>query len=145
MTATRKAMNAYSQAVETTPPAQQIVMLYDGILQNLAKAKQAIGEGRVNDRYLAVQKASTIIEALQGCLDHENGGDIAPQLDRLYTHFIFRLQAINVENDAKICDELRGNIQPIRDSWAMIAKPGSTSAAPASPQDRPTVPSSVTA
>jgi len=144
MTAISKAMNAYSQAVETIPQGQQIVMLYDGIIQNIDKARQAIDEGRINDRYLAVQKATTIIEALQGCLDHEKGGDIAPQLDRLYTYFIFRLQTVNVENDPHICDALIANIREVRASWAAIASPGSGTTS-GTERDQPTVPAPVTA
>lgn len=144
MTSISKAMNAYSQAVETIPQAQQIVMLYDGILQNIDKAKLAISERRINDRYLAVQKATTIIEALQGCLDHENGGDIAPQLDRLYTCFIFQLQMINIESDPVLCEALMANIRQIRDSWATIAAstPKTTTSVE---RDQPPTPSPVTA
>jgi flagellar protein FliS len=54
-------------------------------------------------------------------LDHENGGDIAPQLDRIYTYLIFRLQAINIDNDVTICDELSERIGELRQSWAIIA------------------------
>ena len=144
MTSISKAMNAYNQAVETIPQAQQIVMLYDGILQSIDKAKLAIAERRINDRYLAVQKATTIIEALQGCLDHENGGDIAPQLDRLYTCFMFQLQTINIENDPHICDALMANIRQMRDSWATIAASGPTTTT-SKERDQPPASSPVTA
>lgn len=136
MTAMRKAMNAYGQAVETIPPARQIVMLYDGILQRITIAKNAIADRRINDRYLAVEKATRIIEALQGCLDHEKGGDIAPQLDRLYTYFIFRLQSINIENDSAICDELLARIGELRASWATLAENGVTTAKTAQPDSK---------
>ena len=139
MTAMRKAMNAYGQAVETIPPAKQIVMLYDGVLRQITNARSAIGDRRINDRFTAVQKASLILEGLQGCLDHENGGEIAPQLDRLYTHFIFRLQAINIEDDPVICDELLGQIGELRESWATLAEQG------ASPTASPTVPDGTSA
>lgn len=122
MTAVQKAMSAYGQATETIPPGKQIVMLYDGILRNLKAARAAIDQRRINDRYMAVQKATMIIEALQGCLDHENGGEIAPRLDQLYTYFIFRLQAINIDDDVKICDELSDRIGELRASWAEISK-----------------------
>ncbi len=129
MTAMQKAMNAYGQASQTIPPAQQIVMLYDGIIRNLKTARSAITERRISDRYLAVQKATSIIEALQSCLDHENGGEIAPQLDQLYTHYIFRLQAINMEDDVTICDELLERIGELRASWSAIANSESSLAA----------------
>lgn len=144
MTSMQKAMSAYSQAVETIAPAKQIVMLYDGILRCIAKARYAIEDRRINERFMAVQKATLILEALQGCLDHDNGGEIAPQLDRLYTHYIFRLQAINVENDPAICDELTGLIGELRQSWATVAGQNTAPIQPA-PADPKAAPSPVTA
>ena len=137
MTAMQKAMSAYGQAAETTPAGKQIVMLYDGILRQIANARSAITERRINDRYMAVQKATQILEALQGCLDFDKGEDIAPQLDRLYTHYIFRLHAINIEDDPAICDVLTAQIGELRNSWATInSSPTQPSApvAPANPQ-----------
>jgi flagellar protein FliS len=145
----QKALNAYGQAEETIPPAKQIVMLYDGVLRHIANAQSAVIERRINDRFMAVQKATLILEALQSCLDHENGGEIAPQLDRLYNHYIFRLQAINLEDDPAICDELSAQITELRDSWATLAKSGTgqpvPEAAPAAPAARPQMPAAVTA
>ncbi|MGI9507498.1 MAG: flagellar export chaperone FliS [Geminicoccaceae bacterium] len=145
MTAMRKAMNAYGQAVETTPPARQIVMLYDGILRQIVNARTAIESRRINDRCVAVQKATLILEALQGCLDHEKGGDIAPQLDRLYTHYIFRLQAINLEDNPAVCDELHAQISELRASWASISESKPAPASAAKPSDRPSMSTAVTA
>lgn len=145
MTAMHKAMNAYGQAVETIPPAKQIVMLYDGIIRHITKARSAIGDRRINDRFMAVQKATLIIEALQGCLDHDQGGEIAPQLDRLYTYFIFRLQAINVEDDPAICDELIARIGELRQSWAVLAQNGAPAMTPGAQPDRNATPGPVPA
>lgn len=145
----QKALNAYGQAEETIPPAKQIVMLYDGVLRHIANARSAVVDRRINDRFTAVQKATLILEALQSCLDHEQGGDIAPQLDRLYNHYIFRLQAINVQDDPAICDELSAQIGELRESWATLAKSGTAKPAPeapsASPAARPHMPAPVTA
>ena len=145
MTSLQKAISAYGQAVETVAPAKQIVMLYDGVLRQIATARLAIVERRINDRFMAVQKATLILEALQGCLDFDKGGDIAPQLDRLYNHYIFRLQAINVDDDPKICDELTGLISELRDSWSTIATQGGAAPAAAPPGDPSAAPSPVTA
>jgi len=145
MTAMQKAMSAYGQAVETIPPARQIVMLYDGVLRHIANARMAIGERRINDRFTAVQKATLILEALQGCLDHEKGGEIASQLNQLYTHYIFRLQAINVDDDPAICDELAKQIGELRVSWATLAEQRSPTAAPVTSTDRPVAPATLTA
>lgn len=152
MMAMQKAMTAYGQATETIPPAQQIIMLYDGIIRNLKMARAAINERRINDRCMAVEKATLIIEALQSCLDHEKGGEIAPQLDQLYTHFIFRLQAINIDDDTAICDELLDRIGELRAAWGEIAEAEPNNALNASPSiensrpgPNPRTPAAVTA
>ena len=70
----RRAINAYGQASETLAPAQQIVLLYEGAIRRIKEARHAIEARRINDRYLAVRKATAIIEGLQSCLDHARGG-----------------------------------------------------------------------
>jgi flagellar protein FliS len=93
MPSMQRALSAYGQAAETLSPARQIVLLYDGAMRRIKEARRALEQGRVNERYVAVEKARAIIDALHACLDHERGGDIASHLDQIYTYVGFRLQA----------------------------------------------------
>jgi flagellar protein FliS len=120
----QRAMNAYGQAAETLAPARQIVLLYDGAIRRIKEARDAIERRAINDRYLAIGKAAAIVEALQACLDHERGGEIATNLDRLYTYFGMRLQRINLTDDVQICEELVARLGELRTSWAQIADAG---------------------
>jgi flagellar protein FliS len=120
----QQAMSAYGQAAETLAPARQIVLLYDGAIRRIKEARHAIERRAVKDRYFAIGKAAAIIDALQGCLDHERGGEIASNLDRLYTYFGMRLQRINLKDDVRICDELVERLGELRASWAQIADAG---------------------
>jgi flagellar protein FliS len=131
----QRALSAYGQAAETLAPARQIVLLYDGAIRRIKEARQAIERRAVNDRYAAIGKAAAIIDALQGCLDHERGGEIAENLDRLYTYFGMRLQRINLTDDVQICDELVERLGELRASWAQIADAGGAPGAtgPAAP------------
>jgi len=124
MNAMNRAMAAYGQASETLPPLQQIVLLYDGAIRRLKEARQAIAARRVRDRLVAVNKAAAIIEALQAALDHERGGEIAANLDRIYTHISLRLHQINLLDDPAICDELIARLGELRTSWAELAGGG---------------------
>jgi flagellar protein FliS len=117
----RRAINAYGQASETLAPAQQIVLLYEGAIRRIKEARHAIEARRINDRYLAVRKATAIIEGLQGCLDDARGGEIARNLDRIYSHVIFRLQRINLTEDPAICDEVIARLDQLRAAWAQLA------------------------
>src|SRR3546814_12911538 len=66
-----------------------VVLLYDGMIKEVGKAKAAILEGRIEDRFNATQKACKILLGLQSHLDFEKGGDISLMLDQFY-HTIFR-------------------------------------------------------
>ena len=81
----QRAMNAYGQAAETLAPARQLVLLYDGAIRRIKEARDAIGRRAIKERYVAIGKAAAIVDALQACLDHGRGGEIAGNLDRLYT------------------------------------------------------------
>lgn len=128
MQSMQRAMTAYGQASETLAPAKQIVLLYDGAIRRIKEARLAIEAGRINDRYVALEKATLIVEGLHGSLDHERGGEIAANLDRIYTYVTFRLQRVNLTDDVAICDELVERLSDLRASWAELAG-GSTSAA----------------
>jgi flagellar protein FliS len=127
----QRALSAYGQAAETLAPLTQIVLLYDGAIRRIKEARQAIEERRVKDRYTAVEKAGAIDDALHAALDHERGGEIAVQLDRIYTYVGFRLQRVNLDDDPAICDELVARLGELRASWAQIAAPAGAAPAPA--------------
>src|SRR3546814_6296011 len=83
-----------------------VVLLYDGMIKEVGKAKAAIQEGRIEDRFNATQKACKVLLGLQSHLDFEKGGDISLMLDQFY-HTIFRdLQQVNMKNSAALCDEI---------------------------------------
>jgi flagellar protein FliS len=133
----QRALSAYGQAAETLAPLTQIVLLYDGAIRRIKEARQAIEERRVKDRYTAVEKAGAIVDALHAALDHERGGEIAVQLDRIYTYVGFRLQRVNLDDDPAICDELVARLGELRASWAQIAAPAGAAPAPAPPGQAP--------
>lgn len=116
-----RATAAYQTAAETQTPAQQIVMLYDGAIRRLKEARIAIQEGRIEERYHLVMKAYAIVNALQSCLDFDQGGEVAPLLDRFYGYLLGRMMQINIKNDASICDEVVERLMLMRASWAQIA------------------------
>ena len=133
MNANRNAMQSYGQAAQMVPAGTQIVMLYDGILKCLSDARSAIEENRVVDRYNAIKKASDIVNGLNGGLDFENGGDIAPRLDQFYNYVFFRLQRACMESSVEIVDELTTNVTEMRNAWAAVSTQPEP-ARPAAPQ-----------
>lgn len=137
----RRAVTAYGQAADTLPPLQQIVLLYDGAIRRLKEARGAAERGRIGERHKAVEQAVAIVDALHRCLDDERGGEIAANLDRLYTHLIFRMQQINIQGDLSICEEVAGQLTELRMAWAALLNQGSPTATPAAVQTAAAQPS----
>ncbi len=128
MTQSYNALSAYQAASNMTTSLGAVVMLYDGMIKEVGKAKAAIEEGRIEDRFNATQKACKILLGLQSHLDFERGGDISLMLDQFY-HTIFRdLQQVNMSNSAPACDEIINALSEVRASWAELAKNGPGSA-----------------
>ncbi|HEY9536158.1 MAG TPA: flagellar export chaperone FliS [Kiloniellaceae bacterium] len=146
MTQAYNALSAYAAASKMTTSLGAVVLLYDGMIKEVGKAKAAIQEGRIEDRFNATQKACKVLLGLQSHLDFEKGGDISLMLDQFY-HTIFRdLQQVNMKNSAALCDEIVGALAEVRASWAQLAEnerrtgaPESAAAEPKSAQaaDRP--------
>jgi flagellar secretion chaperone FliS len=147
------ALSAYQAASKMTTSLGAVVLLYDGMIKEVGKAKAAIQEGRIEDRFVATQKACKILLGLQSHLDFEKGGDISLMLDQFY-HTIFRdLQQVNMKNSAAACDEIIAALGEVRTSWAQRAEnerrtgspDGGQGKAPrAAEPEAPAAPSSVT-
>lgn len=122
MTQANNALSAYAAASKMTTSLGAVVLLYDGMIKEVGKAKSAIEEGRIEDRFNATQKACKILLGLQSHLDFERGGDISLMLDQFY-HTIFRdLQQVNMKNSAALCEEIIGALGEVRWSWAQLAE-----------------------
>lgn len=99
-----------------------VVLLYDAMIKEVAEAKAAIEEDRIEDRFNATQKACKILVGLQSHLDFEKGGDVSRMLDQFY-HTIFRdLQQINMKNSSRLCDEIMTALGEVRASWSELAR-----------------------
>ena len=103
-------------------PEQLVVMLYDGALQSLGEARDAMARKDVGARTRAISRALAILTELQGTLNMKEGGAIAEELDRLYAFAISRLVDVTTKRDASAIDELVKVLTPLRDGWSQIAQ-----------------------
>ena len=131
------ALSAYQAASKMTTSLGAVVLLYDGMIKEVGKARAAIEEGRIEDRFNATQKACKILLGLQSHLDFDKGGDVSLMLDQFY-HTIFRdLQQINMKNSAVLCDEIVGALGEVRASWAQLAETEQRTGSPAGAAQKP--------
>lgn len=122
MTQSYNALSAYHAASKHTTSLGAVVLLYDGMIKEVGKAKAAIAEGQIEARFHATQKACKILLGLQSHLDFEKGGDVSLMLDQFY-HTIFRdLQQVNMKNSVELCDEIMTALGEVRTSWAQLAE-----------------------
>ena len=63
-----------------------------------------------------------LIDHLAMTLDSEQGGEIADNLERLYSFIIRRLAYVDLHNDPTPAREVIGLIEPLHRSWCKLDK-----------------------
>jgi flagellar protein FliS len=138
----KRGVNAYANVgletgVSSASPHKLIVMLYDGVLVALLKAKANMTAGNIPAKGAAISQAITIIDnGLRVSLDKGAGGEIADNLEALYDYMSRRLFQANLKNDVAILDEVHGLLSGLREAWVMIGEK-IDQPQPAAPMARP--------
>ena len=100
--------------VNTATPEKLMIMMFDGALQFLQKAKIAIAEGKLQERSQNIDGARKIIRELMRTIDLENGNDVSNQLFKLYNKMAMNLIKANVQRNATLIDNVIEDITNIR-------------------------------
>lgn len=118
---TAAAFNAYKQnSVTTASPGELTLMLYNGCLKFLTRAKNAIEEKNIEEKNTNIQKAQAIISELMSTLNTEL--DVSKQMIPLYDYMNRRLMEANINNDPTIIVEVEGLVTDFRDTWKEVIK-----------------------
>jgi len=117
-----RAIQSYGDVKVTTGVAaannvQLIQMLFDGLLESVVAARGHIQHNNIQEKSKAIARASRIVLGLQGALDFEKGGDLANNLNELYSYVTRRLFHVNAHNDLAVLDEIYSLMKEIRDAW----------------------------
>lgn len=107
--------------LQTSSPAQIVVMLYDGILRFVAEAHAALEAGdraRTGDR---IGRAIAVVDELTATLDPKFAPELVENLTALYGFAKRRLYEANVNLDAQCLADVKTAITPLRDGFAQIA------------------------
>ena len=105
------------QEVRTAEPLQLVVKTHEIAVQSLRRAQAALESGDWAGKGRAVDRASRAIELLQSTLNMEEGGEIARNLDRLYTYFQFTLTEAHMNNDVPRFFQLSRHLNELLSSW----------------------------
>lgn len=115
------AYNAYKQnSFTTASPGELTLMLYNGCLKFLGKAKIAIEETNIQEKNIFLQKAQAIILELMSTLNMDY--EISKQMLPLYEYMNRRLVEANIKNDPAIIEEVEGLVTEFRDTWKEVIK-----------------------
>jgi flagellar secretion chaperone FliS len=118
----RPGVNPYLQTqVQSRTPIELVVMLYDGAIRFTTEARAAVVAKDIARRGNAVSRAMAILSELQSTLDLEKGGDIAVNLDKLYTFIRDRLVDASIKQDVRPLDEALRVLTTLREGWSGIS------------------------
>ena len=111
-------VNQYKKtAVNTASKEQILLMLYDGAIKFLHKAKLALETKDIEQIHINLTKAERIITEFQSTLDMENGGRFAEELYALYEYLNNRLFLANIKKRTDYVDEVLKHLTELRDTW----------------------------
>lgn len=100
--------------ITTATPEKLMILLFDGAIQFLQKAKAAINENNYKERTVNIDGARKIIRELMRTIDLENGNDVSKQLFKLYNRMAMNLIKANVQRNCEKIEEVITDLTNIR-------------------------------
>jgi len=116
--------------INSASPHRLIVMLYDGALEAIRKAKLYMEMKDPIQKGQAIDKALRIIhEGLAASLNRDEGGQLAEQLLALYDYIGNELISANARNDVQRLDACTRLLEDLRSAWCEIGNTPSSQSA----------------
>jgi flagellar protein FliS len=113
------AVNLKAQTANASP-VQLVLILMDGLLEELARARAHIAVKRYEHKARSLDKCVDILNGLSSALDFDNGGEVVVNLARLYDYCGARLYQAGIDMDASVIDEVTGLLTRIRNGWDAV-------------------------
>lgn len=123
--AAQGALNNYQStrvhtAVDSVSSHRLIDMLMERALARIAIGKGHVMRGDIAEKGEHIGGAVAIVDGLRAFLDHQQGGELATNLDNLYEYMTRRLVEANLKNNVDILDEVSALLREIRGAWVSI-------------------------
>lgn len=119
----KSALDAYQTvqvdaAVLGASPHELVGKLFSKAIESVEMARAAAIEGSVDAKSQHIKIAISIIsDGLHSSLNMEAGGELAENLDALYTYMVQRLMKAHIDNDPRIFDEVAALLGEIKSGW----------------------------
>ncbi|MEM9620772.1 MAG: flagellar export chaperone FliS [Pseudomonadota bacterium] len=117
-----------STAIDEASPHQLIDMLFRGANDRILQALGSLERDDMAGKARAINACIDILSGLQASLDHEQGGDLAGNLESLYDYMQRRLFRATSDNDAAALREVADLLSTLRSAWVQIDPAASVSA-----------------
>ncbi len=115
----RTAHSAYRRGqVGSAGPLRIVVLLYEGAIQSCRTARDRFDEPQTRGESLG--RAHRIVSELIASLDHEKGGEIAINLERLYRFVLDSITQANVEGDRDALRPVIRALETLLSGWREI-------------------------
>lgn len=111
-----QAANLAGQTASASP-VRLVIVLMDGLLDEMARARAHIEAKRFEEKGESVNKCIGMLHGLTSALDFEAGSDVVVNLARLYEYCTWRLNEAGLTLDAAIVDEVCELIHTLRAAW----------------------------
>ncbi|MDX1301081.1 flagellar export chaperone FliS [Photobacterium sp.] len=98
-------------------PHQLVLMLIDGLLNELIRTKGHIEAKRLAEKGQAINKCMNILIGLDSALDMSSGGEVAMNLHDLYEFSQIELYQASVSNDTARIGNVERIMTNIREGW----------------------------
>ncbi|MDB5847355.1 MAG: fliS [Rhodoferax sp.] len=98
-------------------PVQLVLILMDGLLEELARTRAHIEGGRYEQKARGLDKCVAILNGLSSALDTDQGGEAVANLGRLYDYCAWRLYKAGYALEVGMVDEVTGLLTTIRNGW----------------------------
>lgn len=98
-------------------PYELVLVLFDGLLDELARARGHIEGRRYQQKGVSLEKCMSILNGLNSALDFDNGGEVVAGLARLYDYCIYRLSDVSVSLSLEGMDEVIELVGILREGW----------------------------
>ncbi|EDM68229.1 MAG: flagellar export chaperone FliS [Moritella sp.] len=113
--------NTEAQAA-TADPHKLVVMLIDGLLDEIARAEGHILGRRYEHKGKSISKCLDIVSGLDAALDMEEGGEVAANLHHLYEYCANTLYNISISNDVEELSTVVNVMENLKEGWANIGR-----------------------
>lgn len=111
---------ALETQVEAASAHELISMLLQGARTHITTAQANIGRNQLKEKGENLSRAISIIDGLKTCLNHNQGGEIAENLDNLYDYIQQNILKASLHKDVALLNHVNILLANIHQAWLEI-------------------------